>query len=85
MNKKLKKAQIEHELHASLNRIKDAISDTKDGAQHKASEMLNDLMNEIKSTSADCKTNLEDYITDKPLKSAGIALITGLLLGKFIL
>ena len=81
---KRRSSKHEYDLQADLIRIKDAIMDATRDAKGKAGEMLYDSFEQAKDTSVAAKDNVTEYVAEKPLKSLGLALVTGLLVGYFL-
>jgi ElaB/YqjD/DUF883 family membrane-anchored ribosome-binding protein len=50
----------------------------------KAEDLLHDTIHEFKEKSEDVKGVVEEYVKQKPMKSIGIALLTGVALSLFL-
>ena len=86
MNKSTEKhrhhrSRNEYDFYGDLDNIKDAVFDATQHARGRATDFIADSMQDMKSKSTDFKDNLENYITEKPFKSIGIALLTGMVFG----
>lgn len=73
------------DLYSDMIKIRDAFSDTAKDAKGKAVEALSQSFDNVKETSADIQTKMTDYVTEKPIKSLGIALLSGYLLGALMM
>jgi len=71
----------EHDISADLEKIKSALFDTAKDMHGKAKEMWSDSIENVKEKSTDAKETVSDYILNKPIKSVGIALLSGLVMG----
>ena len=73
--------QSDFDLYGDMLKIRDAFSDTARDARGKAAEVLTQSYNDVKAKTADIQGLMSDYVTEKPIKSLGIALLSGALLG----
>lgn len=64
-----------------VEKIKRAITHATLHAKDKANEALYDSIDTIKYKSMDAQEAVETYVTEKPLKAVGIALLTGVVVG----
>lgn len=64
-----------------VEKIKAAILDTSNDLSFKAGEMLNDSIEDIKDRTSAAKESVENYTSEKPLKSLGFAFLAGLVIG----
>jgi ElaB/YqjD/DUF883 family membrane-anchored ribosome-binding protein len=82
--KNLKKTDI----YSTLNDLKDtltqAVGEKAGDAKEKATQMVNDLLENLHEKSDDYQESLEECITEKPFKSVAIALGLGFLLAKLL-
>lgn len=78
---KHKLRSLEHGLYNDLDKIKDAIAGATYHAKDRAGQMLTDSYENIKSKSYDLQDNAALYVADKPFKSLGIALLSGIVIG----
>ena len=65
-------------------KIKAAIFETGRDLKGKASEMITGSVDDVKDYTSSIKDNVVDYTSEKPLKSLGIALLVGVVLGFLI-
>ena len=70
-----------YDLSADLERIKAALADASYDVKGRANEILNESMDNMKQTSTDLQNNVTDYIAEKPLKSMGLAILSGIVIG----
>lgn len=70
-----------YDLYDDLEKIKDALADASDDVRLKAKELFLQSIENAKERSAEIKEDVSDYVGDKPFKSLGFALISGLLIG----
>lgn len=86
--RKLKKIANNHDVYQSLINLKhtlsDALADNADGVKTRATEMLNNLIEDFQDRKNEYQEDLEEYVAKKPYRSLGVALIAGFLLGKVI-
>lgn len=68
-------------LHGDLEKIKEAIFNATRDARHKASDMMSESLENAKLKSSVLQNNVREYVNEKPLKSLGIAVLTGIVLG----
>lgn len=73
------------DLYGDMVKIRDAFSDTARDARGKAAEVLTQSYNDVKAKTADIHDIMTDYVTEKPIKSIGIALLSGALLGAIMM
>lgn len=73
-----------YDIYGDLAKIKDALSDVTYDMKGRAGEMLSQSLDDVKERSAAIQGNVSEYVADRPFKSIGLALLTGLLLGFFI-
>jgi ElaB/YqjD/DUF883 family membrane-anchored ribosome-binding protein len=82
---KSKAKAAQKDLYDNLSTIKDALSETKDGIKSRASDLISELLEDLRDQGTEYQDTVEEYVTDKPLKSVGIALAIGVIVGKFLL
>jgi ElaB/YqjD/DUF883 family membrane-anchored ribosome-binding protein len=82
--KQVKKV-VKNDLLSHLEDIKDALAETTDGVKSHAHEMINDLLDNLQEKRANYQECLEEYISDKPLKSFGLAVLFGIVVSKILL
>jgi ElaB/YqjD/DUF883 family membrane-anchored ribosome-binding protein len=73
------------DLYGDMLKIRDAFSDTAKDAKGKAAEVLSQSFDNVKETTYDMQGKMTDYVAEKPIKSLGIALISGWLLGAIMM
>lgn len=64
-----------------VDKIRLAIANATMHATGKAGDVLYDSYDSLKEKSLDVQDAVETYIAEKPLKSVGIALLTGVVVG----
>ena len=74
-----------NDLYHDLLNIKDAITDTADGVKTRAEGLVTDLLEDIQNRATGYHDEVEEYITEKPLQTLGIAVLFGIFLGKVVL
>jgi ElaB/YqjD/DUF883 family membrane-anchored ribosome-binding protein len=72
------------DLHGDIEKIKEALAETTQDMKGKAAEMLFQSIEDARERSAAVKDNVTNYVTEKPLKSLGIAMLAGMLIGYLI-
>ena len=70
-------------LYDDVEKIKEALKDTTLDVKDKAIEMLNQTLENAKETSSNIQDKVTDYVSDKPFKSLGAAVLAGMLIGYF--
>ncbi len=73
-----------YDLHGDLAKIKGALYDAVNHAKGKATDTFTQYWDETKERSANLHENVSNYTAEKPLKTIGLTLLTGMLLGYFI-
>ena len=73
------------DLYGDMVKIRDAFSDTARDARGKAAEVLTQSYNDVKAKTADIQGYMSEYVAEKPIKSIGIALLSGALLGAIMM
>lgn len=68
-------------LYKDVEKIKAAIAATMHDTRGLAGQALTDSLLNIREKSAAVKDNVSDYTARKPLKSLGISLLCGLIIG----
>lgn len=71
----------EYDLSADLERIKSALMDASSDVKGKATEILNESVENVKQKSEDLQGTVADYVAEKPFKSLGIAILSGIIIG----
>lgn len=78
-----KRIKNHHDIDLSddVAKIKAALFDATHDVKNKAGELFTESMDDLKERSSLAKDNIADYIVEKPFKSLGIALLTGVIIG----
>jgi ElaB/YqjD/DUF883 family membrane-anchored ribosome-binding protein len=71
--------------YSDLAKIKSALSHASNGVKTKTNDMILEELSSVRNKTIGIQDDFVDYVTDKPLKAVGYAILTGYLLGKFIL
>lgn len=71
----------EFDLYDDIAKIKAALADATYDVKGMASEMLHQSIENAKSRSTAAQDNLSNYIAERPFKTIGIAMLSGLLIG----
>jgi ElaB/YqjD/DUF883 family membrane-anchored ribosome-binding protein len=69
------------DLYGDLAKIKAALADATYDVKGRASEILADSFEDVKAKSSLIQENVGAYVTERPIKSIGIAALAGLLVG----
>lgn len=81
----LKHKRAHHaDFHDDVEKIKAALQQASDDFKDKASELWTDSVEGVKEHTADAKKSIENYTSEKPLQTIGIALLVGVALGYFL-
>ena len=72
------------DLHGDIAKIKAALANTAHHMKNRTKGALSNTVENAKDTSLQWKDNVEEYVTDKPLKSLGLAMLSGIFLGYLI-
>ena len=73
------------DLYGDIVKIRDAFSDTARDARGKAAEVLSQSFDNVKEKTNDVHGLMTNYVTEKPIKSLGLALLSGYLLGAIMM
>lgn len=73
------------DLYGDMIKIREAFTDTAKDAKGKAAEVLSQSFDTVKEKTSDIQELMTDYVAEKPIKSIGIALLSGYLLGAFMM
>lgn len=73
-----------HNLQKDFAKIKAALSDTTYDVKDRASQMISDSYADIRDRSLDMQDNVANYVGEKPFKSLGLAVLSGIILGFLI-
>jgi len=74
----------DYDIYDDLAKIKDALAGATTGMRDRAGEMLSDSFDDVRKKSAVIEKNVTSYVSDKPFKSIGVALLAGAFLGYFL-
>jgi ElaB/YqjD/DUF883 family membrane-anchored ribosome-binding protein len=73
-----------YNVYNDLAKIKDAFADATYGMRNHAGDVISKSIDDVKEKSTVLQENVSSYVSDKPLKSVGLALLAGIFLGYFI-
>jgi ElaB/YqjD/DUF883 family membrane-anchored ribosome-binding protein len=73
-----------NDLSDDVEKIKAALAQATFDVKGKASDLFSQSIDNIKDHSSKFQENVSEFTTEKPLKSLGIALLTGIVLGYFL-
>lgn len=73
--------RTEYDLYADLERIKAALAEASYDVKGRASEILNESTQHVKQTSSDLQEGVANYVAEKPFKSIGLAILSGIVIG----
>jgi len=74
----------DYDIYDDLAKIKDALAEATFGMKNRAGEVLSQSFDDVKEKSAAIQENVSSYVSEKPIKSIGVALLAGIFLGYFI-
>lgn len=77
-------SQKDYDLSGDLKRIKNLLAETTYDAKGKASDLLFQSIADVKNKSTEVQDNVSTYVVTKPIKSIGIAVLAGMLIGFLI-
>jgi ElaB/YqjD/DUF883 family membrane-anchored ribosome-binding protein len=83
--KSRKTKKTEHDLYHDLLNIKSALTNTADGVKGRAEDLVTNLLEDLQNRTTGLQDEVEEYITEKPLQTVGIAVLVGIIIGKIIL
>lgn len=72
------------DLEKDFDRVKKALWDVSKDVQGKATEFVTHSYEDIKNASHKKADDVSDYIRENPLKTVGLALLTGFIVGRFM-
>ena len=78
-------AHSDFDLYGDIVKIREAFSDTAKDARGRAAEMLSESINGVKTKTTDLHDVMSDYVAEKPMKSLGIALLSGAFIGAILM
>lgn len=74
----------DYDVYGDLAKIKEALADATYGIKGRAGEVFNQSFDDVGSFLKEKQENVGTYVSDKPFKSIGVALLAGICLGYFI-
>jgi ElaB/YqjD/DUF883 family membrane-anchored ribosome-binding protein len=75
----------DYDLYGDMIKIREAFTDTAKDARGKAAEVLSQSFDNVKERTSDIQALMTDYVAEKPIKSLGIAMLSGYLLGALMM
>jgi len=84
MYKTAKRKRVKNEFYNDIDNIKEALAVAGFDAKKKIKEILSQSLENATDRSLQAKETVANYAADRPFKSLGIALLTGLVVGYFI-
>lgn len=69
------------DLYADLEKIKSAFGDTAHDVKGKVGSLISQSLENARDTTTDMQDNVIEYIQAKPLKSVGLAMMAGVIVG----
>lgn len=77
-------SRSQYDLNDDLEKIKAILAETAFDVKGRAGEVISQSIENAKEKTLSLKDNLEDYTTERPLKSLGISFLVGAFLGYLI-
>ena len=74
----------EYDLQADLERIKTAITDAAFDVKGKAGAAFYETLDNARERSVDLRDNVGNYAKERPFKTMGISMLTGILIGYWL-
>lgn len=81
MHKTKGKHTEDFDIYGDIARIKEALADVTHDVKGKANSMLLQSIDDVKEKANNVQENVGDYVTEKPFKSIGIAMLAGVVIG----
>lgn len=78
-SKKITESSVD--LFDDLEQIRESLATITDDVKTKAAEMLARSLGKAKDKSAHMKEEVDEYVSDRPYKAMGIAVLAGLVIG----
>lgn len=75
------KHRTKNDFYDDITKIKQALANTAMHMRDNTSDKIQGTLDNAKEKSIDLKDTFEDYVTEKPIKALGIAVLSGLFLG----
>ena len=79
-----RKKHSEYDLYDDLEKIKAALSDTAGDVKGRASEMISQSFEDVKDKSNRLQKEVGGYLAERPIKTLGLTLLTGVIIGYLI-
>ena len=76
-----KNSSKDYDLHGDLSKIKAALAEATYDAKGRARELFHESIDDMKERSAEVQDTVTDYVAERPLKSIGIAMLIGGIIG----
>lgn len=73
-----------HHIYQNLEDIKNDLSRLSESIKNETSNFVSDSIAQTKSKSVEMKNNFSERVSQEPMKSVGIALLTGAIIGYFV-
>lgn len=73
------------DFHDDIAKLKEILSDTALHVKDRAAGAINDSVENVKERSVEWQGNVTNYIAERPVKTLGIAMLSGMFLGYMIL
>lgn len=74
----------EYDLDEELEKIKNVFTEAVQSVKERAGEVLSGSINGAKEKTAEVQETVSEYVNEKPIKSLGIAVLAGLVIGYFL-
>lgn len=84
MKSATRKHRKDFDPYGDLKKIKAILAGTTIGAKDIAGDYLMQQFEDVKDKSNEVQETVTDYVTEKPIKSIGLALLTGAVIGWLI-
>lgn len=81
MNKHHTRHKNDFDLYGDIARLKEVLAETTQDLKGKASDMIFNSFDEAKEKSAAVQDQMTTYISKKPLKAVGMAVLAGFIFG----
>jgi hypothetical protein len=85
MQKTKRRANIQKDIYADLTKIKKVLAHASRGVKNRTNEVIAEQLYDVRDKTLGIQDDLVGYVTDQPVKALGFAVVTGFILGKFIL
>lgn len=71
----------DYDLHHDIAKIKALLAETTSDVKGRAGEILSQSFENVRDKSTEIHDNVSTYVTNKPFKSIGLALLAGTVIG----